>query len=125
MTRPPSMVGDPEMAPRPSTCQILVPEPARYAATTPPALAATTTPPATAGGPLTPPLRPPCHAVFRCLPASTPSDASAGWPSRVRSPRYMGQSPPAFGDGDGDETSPRSHADRKSTSRAAPAARRR
>src|SRR6202165_6154376 len=97
MTRPPSMVGDPEMAPRPSTCQILVPEPARYAATTPPALAATTTPPATAGVPLTPPLISTCHAGFRCLAASTPSDASAGWAERVRAPGQMGPSTPAFG----------------------------
>src|SRR5712692_2035242 len=116
------MVGDAETEPRPSTCQTLAPARARQAPTTPPALAATTTPPATAGVPLTPPLISTCHTAFRCLAAPTPSVAAAGCPSRARSPRYIGQSPPAYRDGDGDGTGPAPHAVTSVTRRAAPAA---
>src|SRR5712692_40233 len=125
ITRPPSMVGDDEMAPRPSTCQILVPELTRYAATTPPPRAATTTPPATAGVPLTPPLSSTCHAGFRCLAASTPSVAPAGWPSRASSPRYMGQSAAALEDGDAEGAVSVPHAPSRTAAIAAQAARRR
>src|SRR5258708_16935446 len=59
-------------------------------------------PPATAGVPLIAPLISTCHAALRCLAAAAVRVASAGWPSRARSPRDIGQSPPAPAVGDGE-----------------------
>src|SRR5260370_38872770 len=122
ITRPPSMVGEADMAPRPSPCQIRVPELARYAATTPPPLAATTIPPATAGGPFTAPLISTCHAGFRCFAPSTLSVAVVGCPSRAQSPRYIGQCPPAVGEGEGEQSGPPPPPGSSTTTKAAPAA---
>src|SRR5207245_10136664 len=87
--------------------------------------AATTTPSATAGGPLTAPLISTCQAVLRRLTAAALRVASGGWPSRARSPRYIGQSPPepAWGDGGGAITVP--HATERTRRMQTPANRRR
>src|SRR5713226_6341102 len=124
ITRPAAMVGELDMAPSLFSCQSVAPVPSRYAATTPPALAATTIPPATAGVPLMAPLISTCHAALRCLAAAAVSVASAGWPSRARSPRYIGQSPPASAVGDGDVVFVLAHPTKRIRSTQAPATRR-
>src|SRR5258706_10126380 len=81
-------------------------------------------PPVTAGVPLMAPLISTCHAALRCLAEAAVSVASAGWPSRARSPLYIGQSPPASAVGDGDVLFEFAQATKRIRSRQAPAARR-
>src|SRR5713226_3940896 len=65
-----------------------------------------------------------CQTALRCLAAATVSVASAGGPSRVRSRRYIGQSPPASAVGDGDVVFVLAHPTKRIRSTQAPATRR-
>src|SRR6267378_2434661 len=121
----PAIVGEPDRRPKPFACHILAPVLRLKPATAPPALAATTTPPLTTGVPFIGPTSSACHAAFSFLAEAAVSVAPAGWPSRARSPRYMGQSAFTCALGEGVDVSPGVQAAQASAATAAHATRRR
>src|SRR5437899_2260443 len=119
------IVGEPDRRPKPFACHNLSPVVSLNAATAPPALAATTTPPLTTGVPFTGPTSSACHTAFSFVAEAAVRVAPAGWPSRARSPRYMGQFAFTCALGEGVELPPGVQAAQARAATAAHATRRR